>query len=268
MARRGKTRRKPARLAPDPPGRRNAPNGDSSPSEPSRRNLALDTLRGLAIVLMIVDHVADFWFDIRITDSSVRFVTRMAMPLFCVLMGYFFRPENRFRYKRLGQIAATACAVNLLFWPHYHRIEILGCLTVAYLLFLATGVYFQLFVFAILLYAFDHSTALFDFPLALVVSFVAQGMVLRRWGIVPALLTGAMLSSGAIWIHELEPGRVNYLLCLFVMPATLLVYLGESYPKRRILGLDRLGQHPLTAYLTQYYVIMAVYYALIRDATW
>jgi surface polysaccharide O-acyltransferase-like enzyme len=224
----------------------------------------LDTLRGLAIVLMVVDHVADFWFGIPIAGSPIRFVTRMAMPLFCVLMGYFFQPSNRFRFKRLGQIALASLLANAVFWPYYHRIEILGCLLLAYLTFLASGRFFQLFVFAILLYPLDNSTALLDFPISIVLSFVAQGMVLRHLGIVPALVTGTLLSSGALWIREIDPRSVNYLLCFFVMPAILLVDLGQAFPRKRIPGLDFLGRHPLAAYLTQYYTITLVYYLFLR----
>ena len=53
----------------------------------SSRNYCLDSLRGLAIVLMIVDHVAGILYGQNIGESWIRFATRLSMPLFCVLTG-------------------------------------------------------------------------------------------------------------------------------------------------------------------------------------
>lgn len=247
-----------------PADQRPAAERSAVPPSATGRNAFLDALRGLAIVLMVIDHVTGIWFGLGIAETPVRFATRLSMPLFCVLMGYFFKPEARFRFERLGQIAIACIAANLVFYPHYGRIEILALLLFTYLLFIATGRFFPIFVFTIFLFPLDGSTVILDFPITIVISFVAQGMVLRRYGIVAAMAIGTLLASGAVWINMLEPDRINYLLCLFILPATLLVYLGEGWPERRLPGLSELGRYPLTAYVTQYYLIMAVYYFFLR----
>ncbi|WP_186776404.1 TraX family protein [Rubripirellula reticaptiva] len=224
----------------------------------SQRNVFLDTLRGFAIVLMVVDHVAGLLMDIRIQDSYLRLSTRLAMPLFCVLMGYFFILQSRFKYRRLGEVVVAAVMANLVFYPHYHSIEILGCLVLAALLFKATGPFFVGFAVLLFAYPWDPLVTWFDFPPTIVVSFVAQGMILRRFGIAAAIASGLILSSGAFWIHELQPAGVNHKLCLFILPATLLVDLGSRFPAKHIPGLDRIGQYPLTAYVVQYYAIMLI----------
>ena len=206
-------------------------------------------------MLMIIDHLADLVFDIKIHDSYLRLGTRLAMPIFCVLMGYFMNVESRFRFRRLGEILVAAILANLVFYPHYGVLEILGSLIVAALLFIATGRYFMAFVFAVILYPWDPLVTWFDFPPTIVVSFVAQGMILRRLGILAAVASALMLSSGAVWMLDLEPSGVNHKLCLFVLPATLLVYLGQQFPQKRLPGIDWMGRHPLTAYVSQYYAI-------------
>ncbi len=72
----------------------------------------LDAVRGLAIVLMIVDHVAGILFDLPIEVDNVRMLTRLSMPLFSVLMGYF--------------LAAPKKSIGIVFsnwlWPRWSSI--------------------------------------------------------------------------------------------------------------------------------------------------
>lgn len=244
-----------------------APNSDGSLLQDGvQRNGALDSLRGLAIVLMVLDHIAGIWFGLGIQDSVIRFGTRLAMPLFCVLMGYFLMPDRRWEakkaWRRPVQIFLAAVLVNLVFWPYYGSIEILGTLLLAYLVFLASGRWFWLSVLVIAAYPVDPLRIWFDFPPTLVIAFVAQGMVLRRFGIVAAMASGAWLGAGTLWIDSLEPGGVNQRLCLFILPATLLVYLGESVPNKSVPGLEWLGRHPLSVYVTQYYIVFTVAYLM------
>ncbi|MGB7329590.1 MAG: TraX family protein [Rubripirellula sp.] len=256
MAKHRKTKRRQSRTVSAADS--NPLNQGAGSAEASKRNVFLDTLRGFAIVLMVVDHVAGLLMDIRIQDSYLRLGTRLAMPLFCVLMGYFFSAESRSKYGRLLEVVVAAVMVNLVFYPHYHSIEILGCLVMAALLFKATGPFFVGFAVLLFAYPWDPLVTWFDFPPTIVISFVAQGMILRRFGIATAIASGLVLSSGAVWIHDLQPAGVNHKLCLFILPATLLVDLGSRFPALRIPGLDRIGQYPLTAYVVQYYVIMLI----------
>tara|TARA_R110002049_G_scaffold2750_2_gene21427 strand:+ start:196066 stop:196863 length:798 start_codon:yes stop_codon:yes gene_type:complete len=228
---------------------------DSTGQSAAPRNACLDTLRGLAIVLMVIDHVADLLLDISIRDSNVRLGTRLAMPLFCVLMGYFLKIESRHRFRRLLEVIAASALANLVFYPRYGVLEILASLVVAALLFKATGRWFVLMVLALFLYPWDPLAAWFDFPPTIVISFVAQGMILRRLGIKAALASGILLSSGAIWMYQMNPLGVNYKLCLFILPATLLLYLGDRLPEKRIATLQWIGKYPLTIYVAQYYAI-------------
>ncbi|MFK7737661.1 MAG: TraX family protein [Pirellulaceae bacterium] len=60
----------------------------SDPHGVNARYLSLDVLRGLAILLMVLDHVCWLFGDSRIAPDSLRIITRLSMPLFCVLTGY------------------------------------------------------------------------------------------------------------------------------------------------------------------------------------
>ena len=81
------------RQRPIPAARRETPS--SRTVKPPRTRLhSLDALRGLAIVLMIVDHVCGILLSINIEFAGVRFWTRLSMPLFAVLMGYLFDTQR------------------------------------------------------------------------------------------------------------------------------------------------------------------------------
>lgn len=226
------------------------------------RNRALDSLRGLAIGLMLIDHLAGILFGLTIRDSPVRWVTRLAMPLFCVLMGYFLREDRRNEWKRPAQILAACVAVNCLFYPLYGSVEILGSLLLTYLVFLIGGPYFPFCVLAIAFYPIDPLRSWLDYPLTIVLSFVAQGALLRRFGITAAGLSGIWLAFAAVWIDHLEPNGVNQRLCLFILPAALLVFVGSQFPAKRLPGFDWLGLHPLEVYVGQYYAIFALLWVL------
>ena len=243
------------------------------------RSVALDALRGFAIVLMIVDHVADLWLDHSIRDSWTRTATRLAMPLFCVLMGYFLRrpPPNekastrtneqteerawfasiRTSNRRLFEIVLASFLANLLFYPHYGVLEILAGLSVAWIAHRFVGPFFVVLVAAIALYPLDPLTRVFDFPITLVLAFVAQGTVLRRFGIAAALITGLGFAAAAFWIWQLQPRGVNHLLAAFALPATGLVAgmarVRDAPTWMRPLAV--VGRYPLSIYVGQYYVI-------------
>jgi hypothetical protein len=68
-------------------------------------------------------------------------------------------------------------------------------------------------------------------------------------------LSGVWLALAAVWIDRLEPNGVNQRLCLFILPATLLVYFGSQFPAKRVPGFDWLGRYPLEVYVGQYYAI-------------
>ena len=231
---------------------------DKSPIEKLPRNRLLDSLRGLAIVLMVIDHAAGILFQQPLSEWNIRFATRLSMPLFCVLMGYFLKQTKPFRWQRVIEVAVACILVNVVFQPFYGKIEILGCLLIAYLLFQALGRYYYPFVLAILFYTIVPDGQWFDFPVTLTVSFVAIGVILRQFGIGPAAACAAAISCGAFAIREFQPSGVNHLLCYFVLPATLLVYAGTKRPNWSVPGLDLIGRYPLTCYVVQYYMVFGI----------
>lgn len=228
------------------------PRLDSPSGVLSARSPALDSLRGLAILLMIVDHVAGNLFSINIQLDSIRFWTRLSMPLFAVLMGYFFRsrPLNR---RRITQVAVACLLVNLSYVWMYRELEILASLLCAQVLFLGMGPRFVWLALAICLAPWDPSSQWFDYPLTIVCSFVAVGKLLRERG----TLWAASVASLMLPMTAVIPGHTAYLL-YFLTPAVLLVAVAQQRCSWTLPGLQRIGTYPLSIYVIQHYVIWAI----------
>lgn len=240
--------------------------------KPIPRNATIDTLRGFAIVMMVADHALGLLLDQSIRDSPVRMAMRLAMPLFCVLMGYFLPRTRTWRTRRFAEIAATAVLVNLLFYPAYGCVDILSSLLVAGIVGVTCGRFFPFFVLAALFYPVDPTDGWprggpMDFPLSIVLSFVALGSLHARRGGRIACWAAAALTAFYLPATWLTPGSVSPLLFLFVLPASILLSVAQRYPMIAIPGLQWLGQNPLKSYAAQYYVIFALAAALGKLST-
>lgn len=240
-------------------------NPQHSPGKARERNAFLDSLRGLAILLMIVDHIAWLFSDVAIELGTVRFVTRLSMPLFCVLMGYFLVPRSSRSatfWRRTGQLALAAVAVNAVYAVLYEQLEILACLVVCCLLFALIGKWFWVCIFAswfvsieqeFLVSPVEPSLPLFDFSLAAVATCVASGILLRehgvRWaaaGWIPVLLSIPTVTPPTVYV-------------LYFLPlAVALVAWGASQPALAVPLLGLMGRFPLRIYVAQYAVLLAI----------
>ena len=228
------------------------------------RNPSLDSLRGLAILLMVLDHVAFLFGDVRIEPTTIRMATRLSMPLFAVLMGYFLSRSTRVHWERFWQLTAAACLMSFVYFSLYRQLEILASLWVCYLLFTGARRVFAFLFVAVFFYAWDPSTQflenpLFDYPISLVVSCVSQGVILQRYGMRVAFATSLMVLpatqawAGAVYVEE----PTQYVL-YFVPLAVLLVGLGTTRPQWNNASLALLGRYPLTAYIVQYLTLFAL----------
>ncbi|MCA9130211.1 MAG: hypothetical protein KDB22_24155 [Planctomycetales bacterium] len=222
--------------------------------EIANRNQALDTIRGLAIVLMIVDHAADLLLSIPISLSSVRIITRLSMPLFCVLMGYFLHRAPRLPGKRFGQVLLASIIVNLAYYSLRGQLEILASLLVSYLVFLICRSWFVSCTPLAFAFVWDPTVAIFDYSVFVVVSCVAQGVVLRQFGTRTATLTGLSLLVATFAVSP----PTQYVL-FFVLPATLIIAWAAKHPDWNLTMLNGIGRYPLSAYVIQYYVLIAIH---------
>ncbi|TWT95790.1 hypothetical protein Pla100_34330 [Neorhodopirellula pilleata] len=218
---------------------------------------------------MMIDHAAGLIGGWSISESSVRIAARLSMPLFAVLMGYFLRPgaawipEEGLHRSRLLQIGLAAVLVNLVFYPMYGCVDILCSLFLVAIIARLAGRAFPIFVVVALAYPIDPTDGWptagpMDFPLTIVLAFVALGNLYATAGRKAALIAAAALTLFYPLAASATPGSVSSLLFLFVFPACLLLAVAEQFPRLGVPGLETLGRHPLKAYVIQYYVIMAV----------
>ncbi|MEM6779448.1 MAG: acyltransferase family protein [Planctomycetota bacterium] len=227
-------------------------------AELPQRNAAVDTLRGLAVVLMVIDHIAAYWFDVRIEIASIRFATRLSMPLFCVLLGYFIPSNWEFRFKRYGQIFAAGIMANAIYWPLNHEFEILASLLAAGLVGTSLGPAAPIMMLSILAYPTDPLASWLDYQLTLVFPLVAQGIILRRIGWKAAAVAGLVLlvmTLSGRWIQVTDTHRF---VVWYLIPATVLLAMAQRWPDWQIRWLAWMGRHPLTIYVLHFYIIAAV----------
>jgi len=218
---------------------------------------------------MIIDHAAGLIGGWSISDSTVRIATRLSMPLFAILMGFFLRPraawipEAGVHRSRIVQIAVAALLVNLVFYPMYGCVDILCSLLLVAVIARLAGKTFPILVIAALAYPIDPTdgwpTAGFmDFPLTIVLGFASLGNLYATRGRRVALIVAAILTLFYPVAAMATPGSVSPLLFLFVFPACVLLAVAERFPHFKIPGLETLGRHPLKAYVIQYYAIVAI----------
>lgn len=215
------------------------------------RNATLDSLRGLAIGLMIVDHVAGVFFSVDIAPDTLRFLTRLSMPLFAILMGFFLASSTKTNWKRLLQLGGASAAMNILYYYVYEELEILASLLVCYLGYLALGRNFVWCFVGAYFFLQDPSRELFDYSISVVATCVAQGVIVRRFGWPIAAFAGLLILPAAWFVTA----PTQYAL-FFILPASMLVAAGQASPRWAVPGLETLGRYPLTAYLTQYAIIL------------
>jgi hypothetical protein len=168
-------------------------------------------------------------------------------------MGYFLAAGSRIHWTRFYQLLLAALAVNVAFFTAYHKFEILASLTICYVLFIALRSKLCLAFVAVYFIHFDFLAEWFDYPLTIVVSCVAQGMILRLHGWRVALVTGLFVTAGMFFVAP----PPTYVL-MYVLPSTLLITLGAHKPELQFQGLALLGRYPLTTYLVQYVLFFAI----------
>jgi len=95
------------------------------------RRPGIDRIRGLAIILMMVDHVLVACSTLGVTNDGLMLtrlsLTRLALPLFLLVSGALW-VEQLPRPRRLGSVIAAAVALNVgmaVYWPEFSTPEVL-----------------------------------------------------------------------------------------------------------------------------------------------
>lgn len=221
----------------------------------SGRNAALDSLRALAIALMVLDHAAAILWNESLS-SPVRVVTRLAEPLFAVTFGTLIAEAARRRtLARLPRIALAAVLANALFYPATDHLDILATFLAVALGHLALGRHLVWLVAAGALFRWDPSRGLLDYPLAQVLPQVALGMALRRrFGWAFALVYVAATASA---------GRHGLVIAAWSAAAAGLVLLAHHHPRWSWPPLAWVGRNPLRIYVAQFVVLYGIASTLV-----
>ncbi|MEM4366895.1 MAG: hypothetical protein QW035_02070 [Candidatus Anstonellales archaeon] len=214
------------------------------------RKEGLDTLRGIAISLMVLDHFLAIVLFQPVETSNLRILTRLAEPIFAVLIGYFLVGRGRERLMvRAVDILLVAFFVNFFYLPIMRKVEILASFLAVYALCILFGEALALLLPAVFLYPLDPTSYFFDYPLPLVFSQAALGMLIRKG-------SSPWVSLVFLPAALLLPAPYNYTSLCTPIAAFATKQLEKSSVKAPIISL--MGRYPLSSYAIQYSLIVLI----------
>jgi len=220
----------------------------------NERDAVIDSLRGLAIVVMMIDHVSMLVFGQGFELFGIRFFTRIAEPLFAIIFGYLLIGRSKQGLaRRLKEILLVALLANIVYFSITQKLEILVSFAIATIAYYFLGSRLRYLIFFFILYPVDFTKHFLDYPMSIVISQVAFGMFLRE------------LKQTA----QLSPLFICFLLGPFIVPVPLGWTLGFTafagglflIAKRAQFNVSlfsTVGKKPLTYYLLQYIVILLI----------
>lgn len=211
---------------------------------------SLDSLRGIAIALMVLDHFLAIVLLQPVETANLRIVTRLAEPVFAVLVGYFLvGREGERLLARAVEIFLACFFVNLFFFPVMGKLEILASFLAVYVVYFFAGGAFALLLPLVFLYSVDPTASMFDYPLSLVFSQVALGMLIRKG-------YSSWLSLLFVPASFLLPFSYNYSALCTIGAVVALRWSEKS--KVAIPLFSVMGRHPLASYVIQYAIIVLI----------
>jgi len=182
-------------------------------NEAPERDNRIDRLRGLAVVLMVVDHLLVAATAVMVERPTLmtlgrltlvdclRLLTRPSLPLFAVCSGVLLSRRSSTSVRRLAQIGVAAAVSQVMFTPiaGMPDIDVLVVFLAAILMWpLARGHLVETIVLGIVaatnLPPFPHG--LTGYSVGLVLAFMAVGAAVARSGPEDALGAARRLPSG------------------------------------------------------------------------
>ena len=209
---------------------------------------SMDLLRGFAILLMYWDH----W--LWVNDKGLmegRLITRLAEPLFALLLGYFLVGRTQESLKRrFLHLVIAALISNFFFYQMVGHFDILASFIVVYILKILGLPLYWLGLIGILVNGFLPQD-IFDYGVGMVLWQVALGSQIReKKGLAILLGTG----FGACIFQNLG----DALAMIFTLPAIALIKMGEHWKDVCVPMVCEMGKKPLVSYVSQFPVLWII----------
>ena len=222
-----------------------------------KRISSIDFLRGLAILLMFIDHIAYFVFHEDITITNIRLITRFAEPLFVLIFALFLDRDRKSLLKSFAVILAVSLIINLFAYGMFtNHLEVLAsflvCLAVQ-LLF--PGIWPYLVLLALMV-AVDPSGLVLDYPLTVVLSQVALVKAYKQDRKLSFLMLPVFLLGSLVAPHSFN------LTLLFTIPSLLVIDFCLRNRGFKNSLINFIGQRPMLFYALQYLVAGGIVVAL------
>jgi len=216
----------------------------------------LDFLRGVAIIIMFIDHLTIYTTFEQIAPFNVRFFTRLAAPLFAIIFGYFLARPKMDVLGRMLTLLPAVFIVNIFFWPVLSVLDILASFTlalVAYLAFSEYGVIAISLIF-MLMGGADPTMNFLDYPLFVFLPLVSIGLLLKKDKNASLFALAAFLAAAALLNF---PAPYNYT-AYFALPAYALVVVFEGRKNFKMPFLNFVGARPVVSYVAQFVIAISL----------
>lgn len=222
----------------------------------------IDSLRGLAIIIMFIDHIALFLFNIDIEFLGVRFFTRIAEPMFAIIFGFLLFDRSYDRVvNRLKEIVIVALVLNIILFSFSSKYEILVCFAIFQIIYILFGNFSKYLSFLIIFYSYDFTRSFLDYPLSIFIFQASAGMLLKD------LLS---FSKKTTYLHLLISVCLAMISSVFIVNENSykwtvfysIIFLGIFYiiNNQKIIIRNRLleeiGKRPLESYIVQYVIVI------------
>ncbi len=216
----------------------------------------MDFLRGLAIAIMIIDHIYAYILSESVSIYNIRLITRIAEPLFALLLGYFLIGRKRERiFERGFQITAAAIISNIIHYPATLSLEILASFVIVYIVYWIMKERFKYLIFIVLFSFLDPTRTILSYPAFLVISQVSLGMLLRKkedsW-------IHLLVFAFAIPIFAMSTSLTLALTSIFTILAFFMIKIAEENHEFGMNIINWIGRNPLKIYVAQMYIIIGM----------
>ncbi len=230
------------------------------------RITGLDFARGVAVLIMVVDHIAGILLYENISFLEIRFATRIAEPMFALLFGYFMANYFNSTTKalmRLIYLFSGVAFVNVFYYALFSNFEILTTLLLCFVIGMIVREKLKYFFVILMFFPIDPTRGLLSYPLSIVLSQVAVGSLMRERNITSKeLILLCCFYLFSLFLIEFSFYFNGYTIPLhytvLFTPLAIVIVNSLKHVSVKIEPINFIGIHAYEIYFIQYIIISMI----------